>query len=248
MREKALEEDLKTKGAWWEDLDLSPQNAEVTEIDFQTAKDIITKYEWLGTMPAGAFLCVGLFFDGHIAGVEVFTESKPGGKYTLFKQPATCLARGCCVHWAPNWASSFLIARALKILNEYYKGEPRFVVAYSDWEAGEIGKVYQATNWFYLGHEYKYEWRDPKGKRYDEKHHRDLAKIRDKEYFKKHKKLRPEVPQQIKQELFEQGWKRKKTMRGRYATVIGNNGKKKRELIKMLKEKSKPYPKVHKLY
>lgn len=245
MREKKEKEELEKVGNWWESIDTSVENAIVKVVDYNTAKKVIEEYEWLGTMPSGAFLCVALYFGEHIAGVEVFTEIKAGGKFTLFNEKATCLARGCCVHWTPKWGSTYLISRALKILEEYYNGEPRFVIAYSDWEAGEIGTVYQASNWTYLGHTYKYEWRDPKGKRYDEKHHRNLAMREDSEYFKKHKKLRPEVPKRIREQMIADGWKRNKTCRGRYATVIGYKDKEKKRLLKILEENKVNYPKSH---
>ena len=244
IRDKKQEEEYLTKGEWWESIDTSPSNARVEIISYKEAKEVIIEYEWLGTMPAGAFLCVGLFFDNYLAGVEVFTIAKAGGLYTLWNEKAICLARGCCVHWCPKWGSSFLISRALKIMQEYYEGEPRYVLAYSDWEAGEIGTVYQATNWIYLGAHNKPEWRDPNGKRYDENHHRDKARTIDKD-FKLKRKLNPEIVQKIKQEMIDEGWTKNKTKRGRYATVIGYNGKKKKEMLKKLKDNAKPYPKTH---
>ena len=246
MREKIEEEDKQLYGEWWKELDLSPQNAEVRIITYQEAKEMITKYEWLGTMPKFPTLSVGLFFDNHLAGVEVFAEGKPGGKITLWTEPAIALARGCCVHWCPKWASSFLISKALKILTDYYNGQPRYVIAYSDWDAGEIGTVYQACSWCYLGHRKYPEWRNPEGKRYDEKHHRNIAMGRDKDWKTK-RKINPDIVKEVKQEMLDNGWVVKKTMRGRYATVIGYNSPEKRKLIKLLKEKSKPYPKEHKI-
>ena len=232
---------------WLKDVNLSPSNAEVRIITNKEAKEIISKYEWLGTMPAGAFLSVGLFFDGHLAGVEVFTETKSGGKYTLFNKPTICLARGCCVYWCPKWGSSYLITRTLKLLTEYYKGEPRYIIAYSDWEAGEIGTVYQASNWYYLGHQNYYFWIDINGKKYDKCHHRDIAKKKDKE-FNNNKKINMDIVLEVKQQLLNNGWKyREKLIRGRYVTVIGYNSPLKRQMIKLLKENQKPYPKEHKL-
>lgn len=247
IREKLLEQDIENNNLWWNNINLSSSNAKVKIITYQQAKKIIEEYEWLGTMPKGAFLCTGLFFDNYLAGVEVFIENKAGKKYTLFNEPTTCLARGCCVHWCPTWGSSYLIAKSLKLLAEYYKGEPRYVVAFSDWEAGEIGTVYQACNWVYIGHQNYFFWVDPNGKKYDKGHHRNIAMTIDKE-FKYKKKVNIEIANQIKQDLLNEGWKyREKLIRGRYATVIGINGKRKRELIKKLKENSKPYPKIHKI-
>jgi hypothetical protein len=58
------------------------------------------------------------------------------------------LQRGACVHWAHHHAASRLIAYSLA---EEEKRGTRIVVAFSDPAAGEIGTVYQATNWLYCG-------------------------------------------------------------------------------------------------
>jgi hypothetical protein len=60
-----------------------------------------------------------------------------------------CLARGACVHWGHPHAASFLISRACKLAHEQFGW--RIFYAYADPMAGEIGTVYQACNWLYLG-------------------------------------------------------------------------------------------------
>lgn len=226
---------------------LLPLYAEVKEITYAEAKEVIVKYEWLGTMPAGAFLSVGLFIDGHLAGCEVFTNVKSGGYYTLFKEECTLLGRGCCVHWCPVWGSSYLIRRALKILEDKYKGVPRYVLAYSDWDAGEIGTVYQASNWIYLGARECAHWQSPDGQKYDIGRHRDSARTRDLEYYKKHKRINNPLAKVIKDEMIADGWKYGVTVkRGRYATVVGYSGKEKQRLMNKLNLRAKKYPKEHK--
>lgn len=233
------------KFEWIKNFNFTPKLAVVKGITNKEARDLILQYEWLGSMPAGAFFCVGLYFNNILSAVEVFTETRPGGKYNLFGYSCTCLARGCCAFWCPKWVSSFLIAKSLKMLEDYYNGVPRFIIAYSDWEAGEIGTVYQASNWVYLGHNKKQEWRDPSGKRRDKEHHRDIAKTKDKDYFNKYKKCNPKVVKATKEELLKNGWSRSSTMRGSYATVIGHRSKEKDKLLDILNKKSIPYPKEH---
>jgi hypothetical protein len=242
---KELEKKNDLFGEFWHDLDLTPQKSRVVEISKETATEIILEYEWLGTMPAGSFLYTGLYIDNILAGVEVFTNVKSGGYYTYLNEPATLLARGACVHWAPKWSNSFLVSKSLKILEQKYSGEPRYVIAYSDWEAGELGTIYQACNWFYVGHREMAEWRSPSGKRFDTSHHRDLAKALDKN-FKENKKINPEIVKQQYDLLLKKGYYRSKTMRGTYIYVIGYNGKRKKELIEKIKKIQKPYPKEHK--
>jgi hypothetical protein len=66
-----------------------------------------------------------------------------------FLHKTACLARGACVHWAHEHAASFLIAKACRLAYQDH-GWATFY-AYSDQQAGEVGTVYQARNWLYLG-------------------------------------------------------------------------------------------------
>lgn len=126
-------------------------NAEVREISYAEAKTIIHKYEYLGTMGTTR-RCFGLFFDGELAGVECFgATAGTGVPYlcgTKHADRVMTLCRGACVHWAHEHSASYLIPRACKLLAAEGKN---IFVAYSDVDAGEIGTVYQACNWFYCG-------------------------------------------------------------------------------------------------
>jgi hypothetical protein len=65
------------------------------------------------------------------------------------RSKAICLERGACVPDAPRNAASYLISRAVKIAAE--DREWRIFYAYADPQAGELGTVYQACNWLYIG-------------------------------------------------------------------------------------------------
>ena len=117
------------------------------------AKPIIMKYEWLGTMGRSA-ASYGLYTEaGELIGVALF--GWPGGVESRDicgkenRHLAVCLERGACVHWAHQHAASFLISRAVKLASDQHGW--RIFYAYSDEEAGEIGTVYQACNWIYIG-------------------------------------------------------------------------------------------------
>jgi len=130
----------------------SLQNATVREISHAEAKEVILKYEWLGNMGCTDF-SFGLFFGEHLAGVECFGRTagtKVAGSVCGQRYSSTVrtLCRGACVWWAHPQSASFLIGRALHLMSA--KGFHIFV-AYSDSDAGEIGTVYQATNWLYCG-------------------------------------------------------------------------------------------------
>jgi hypothetical protein len=125
--------------------------AEVREISHAKAKQVILTYEWLGTMGTTR-RCFGLFFDGELAGVECFGSTAGTGVLYVcgpaHADRVMTLCRGACVSWAHEHSASYLITRACNLLAE--EGKNVFV-AYADTDAGEIGTVYQASNWFYCG-------------------------------------------------------------------------------------------------
>jgi hypothetical protein len=121
-------------------------------VDFIARDDavpLIERYEWLSN--AGrTTIFVGLFStQRELQGVVCFGYGPQGRIRELIGSPALCLERGACVHWAPQNAASFLISRAVRLVYRT-SGIARFF-AYADPEAGEIGAVYRASNWRYLG-------------------------------------------------------------------------------------------------
>jgi len=139
------------------------ENAVVVEISYEKAKELILKYEWLGTM-GSTERCFGLILDGELAGVCCF--GKTGGTDTAksvcgeeWAQYVVTLCRGACVHWAHPHSASYLISAACKLMANSGRTTksgkvfaPAYIfVAYSDTDAGEIGTVYQACNWLCCG-------------------------------------------------------------------------------------------------
>ena len=126
----------------------------VTAIPFAEAKALVVRYEWLGSMPATPKACYGLKDpSGELVGVACFDRGPAPESADLcgseYRSRTICLARGACVHWAHPHAASFLISRACKLAHKQF-GWTVFY-AYADPMAGEIGIVYQACNWLYLG-------------------------------------------------------------------------------------------------
>jgi hypothetical protein len=133
--------------------------AVVERISNAEAKQIITKYEWLQKMGILTGASYGLKLNGELLGVACF--GFVGGKVRQICEGATpeetyklscatvCLQRGACVPWAPKNAASFLIRNACR---QAYKDHGwKIFFAYSDSAAGEIGTVYQAGNWLFIG-------------------------------------------------------------------------------------------------
>lgn len=130
---------------------------------------VISRYEWLGTLPA-CNRFYGLFFGDLCGGVACFTLGSVGaGGVPISAWLATpqsgiaYLARGACVHWAPKGSAPRLINHAARMTGA------QVALAYSDTDAGEIGTVYQAAGWTCLGRGYSIpEYVSPHGRTYNQ--------------------------------------------------------------------------------
>lgn len=226
-------------------IDMENSIGYVREISYAEAKRVIVRYEWLGTMPSSPWKNYGLFIGNELVAVECFAERGSGNRrYGYLGKPAICLARGASIAHAPTWAGSYLISRALKLVEKELTYSPCYVLAYADWEAGELGHIYQACSWVYTGHKKSPEWRSPTGERKDSSYHRQISRRIDPEY-RKTRKLNPQIVRQTKLRLLGEGWKQEYTLRGRYVTVVGKKGKEKREMIRELELRRVPYVKTH---
>lgn len=131
-----------------------------TERDRQDAAAFIERHEWLGNLSQytthwfGAYYHdpnQGLMGKDILAGVTLMNMpnafSKLLGEDT--KNIERLISRGACISWSPkNLASSFLMwSIGWMVKNTRY----RLFTAYSDPTAKEIGTIYQACNFYYLG-------------------------------------------------------------------------------------------------
>jgi hypothetical protein len=137
-------------GAWWDELDLSLNRAVVRPVDVRTATTFIEKYEWLGTIGLVTY-CFGIFFDGACGGVVVYRGdyAENLGHWDAYGYTGRMLllSRGCCTHWSPPNTASCLIRRSMDLLPP----EIEVVTATVDRRAGEIGTIYQACGFDYVG-------------------------------------------------------------------------------------------------
>jgi len=152
IREQKAESDKDNLfGSWWENIDKDLKKAEVKPIDLKSAKKMIEEYEWLGCMPAFSWYSFGIFFDNICGGVCVFSPeySENTGVWDKYDYTGKMilLSRGVCVHWTPINSGSKLIAESIKQLPNKFK----IVTATVDNLAGEIGTIYQACNFNYVG-------------------------------------------------------------------------------------------------
>lgn len=132
--------------------------AHVSQISNIIAKELIRRYEWLGTMAAGTCLSYGLWPSNELYWVDdllgAVCFAKGGNRAALASvvpnyDKAMILARGACTLSAGRNGASFLISRACKLAARDW-GITHFL-AYSDPEAGEIGTIYKALGWQCLG-------------------------------------------------------------------------------------------------
>lgn len=114
-------------------------------------KAFIERHEWLGNLSQMTTHWFGSYHKGVLAGVILFNMpnafSKALGENT--PQLERLISRGACISWSPKCLASHMLMWCIKwmVKNTQY----RLFVAYSDIEAKEIGQIYQACNFFYLG-------------------------------------------------------------------------------------------------
>ena len=207
--------------------------AMVRPISRNIAKQVIFKYEWLGTM-APTSQHFGLFFGSFCAGVTcVAIGNGCGGAYVHRKfeiehNELAVLARGACVHWAPKGSNSKLVAYTSRLIAS--KKKTKIIMAFSDTEAGEVGTIYQACGWVFIGTGTIIDqWVSPFGKLMNNKVTSNLAK------------RKGGTNAQWTKRLLSDGWTRQKTnAKGRYVYILDRTDKR---LIDKVEAMRQPYPK-----
>lgn len=216
-----------------EDFSLELKDTILRPIPREVAKPFIEKYEWLGQLGTFKF-GYGLYF-GYKLGVAIcFSKTTTwqaevsicGEKY---RDKVILLCRGAAANWCPPNANSYAIAQTLKAVEK--DTDYRIILAYSDRRAGEVGTIYQALNWIFIG------WGatgsdhvpkalvDPTDMRF---HTRGLPKeLKSKSSLLKAGYEVIDVPRANK---------------GRYITFLGSR-KERKELLEALRFRALPYPK-----
>jgi hypothetical protein len=139
-------------------------NIKVTDFKFEyidsknpITKDIVNfikEYEWLGKMPNRPTHRFISTYNGKIGGVIIMSTpnsfSKILGENT--KDIEKLISRGACASWTPKNLASSLLMFSIKWMVENTKF--RLFSAYADPEAKELGTIYQACNFKYIGNNY----------------------------------------------------------------------------------------------
>tara|TARA_R110002020_G_scaffold320466_2_gene536389 strand:+ start:4975 stop:5808 length:834 start_codon:yes stop_codon:yes gene_type:complete len=231
--QKVLRDEYLNEGAPGVDLKLS--NARVRKVSRTMAAKLIMKYEWLGTMGQSG-LHYGLFFGQYCAGVCCIATGGSGTagntvhyQFGIDRKDLLTLVRGACVHWAPSGANSKLVSWATKLAGK--DTQAKMINAYSDNEAGEIGTIYQACGWIFIG--YSKQLNDaqiisPDGRIYDRRNISSWAKSSGVSWKRMENCLR------------KNGWKYQDgSPKGRYVKQIGKD----KNLSLKIESMKRPYPK-----
>lgn len=111
----------------------------------------IKRHEWLGKMPMSITHRFVARWNGILVGVIVMTT--PNAFSNLlgieYKNNEKLISRGACISWSPINTASWLLMKSIKWMVN--NTEFRIFTAYSDPEAKELGTIYQACNFYYLG-------------------------------------------------------------------------------------------------
>jgi hypothetical protein len=153
MKEQKLEGDLKS-------LPFDPSTCPIDEYTFQIEtfsdeiRSFLESYEWLGSVGVSAKWCFTMRLRGVLAGLQVFNEpaaySKVLGPDTMKME---CLVqRGATVSWAHQHLGSKMLMASIRWMVQ--NTPKRVFIGYSDQLAGEIGIIYQSSNFKYLGHDF----------------------------------------------------------------------------------------------
>lgn len=205
---------------------LDVKRARVRPVSRNLAKQIILKYEWLGTMASTSWH-YGIFFGNYCAGVCCLAHSGLAGaflhrQFDIQRNELGVLCRGACVHWSPKGTNSKLVSWSSKLFLKENQNI-RLILAFSDSDAGEVGTIYQAANWIYIGKRggQRPAYVSPKGK---------IMNRRGIEYDRR-----------VVKAVLDAGWKRQpENQKGCYAIIADKRDKPLAGIIESMRQ---PYPK-----
>lgn len=227
---------------------------------WEEAKEFIERHEWLGKMGLYPTYIFTARYNGILCGVVSFDMpnafSKMLGEDT--RRMERLIGRGACISWSPKNLASAMITAAIR---ELVKTTPyRLFTAYSDVEARELGTIYQACNFYYLGQKsgagYQYRIREDKwvSDRYFRSRsvYKKLAKNNNIEWQstwqsgdKVNFNLMPEgVASMIKKlsKDYQNSCERRKMIpKHKYAYVLGADKRETRRLRRLFEERNKVY-------
>lgn len=266
IRIKNLEDDLNKANLTMDDVhELKASDFILQQEDkdtiFTEVKDFIERYEWLGRMSLYPTHFFTARYKGILAGVVIMDMpnafSKMLGDET--KKMERLISRGACISWSPKNLASKLISFAIKwmVKNTQY----RLFTAYSDTEAKELGTIYQACNFYYLGKKYgsSYQYKIENGRWVSDRYFRSRSVYKrlaiengilwEDSWQKKDSILFDQMPETIEsfikrlsKNYQESCEKRKLEPKHKYAYVLGKDKRETKKLRNIFESRNKTYP------
>ena len=128
-----------------------------TKKEYTEFKNFIISCEWLGRMPnrPSHYFTVRWKKNHALAGVLIMSvpnmTSHLLGRDNIHLE--RLISRGACASWTPKNLASWLVMKSISwmVKNTQF----RMFTAYADPEAREIGTIYQACNFYYLGRNHR---------------------------------------------------------------------------------------------
>lgn len=231
--------------------------------DKAKATEFIKRYEWLGTIGSYPTHWFTAYYKGILSGVIIMSMpnafSKLLGEET--KNIERLIARGASASFCPKNLGSKFLMWCIKWMvdNTHY----RLFTCYSDPQAKELGSIYQALNFFYLGQKSGTNIRcvnpyNPKSLITDRafrarsfyKHYaKDLGIEWQKNWNNDQKILWENIPDDIEKrlrdyskEMYRKAEKIEFPPKHKYAFVLGRNKAETKALRKKFLEINKTYP------
>ena len=166
-------------------------------------REFIERHEWLAKLPnRPTHRFTARLKDGTLAGTIIMATpnafSNLLGKENTNKEKL--ISRGACISWGPKNLGSWLIMSSIKWMVK--NTDFRYFTAYSDPEAKELGTIYQACNFHYLGQTSgtSFQYLDPK--------HPEKGWFSDREFRKKSKYYKYAAALDISKETWK-SWMKK---------------------------------------
>ncbi len=126
----------------------------VKAIDSKAARDIVKQYHYSGKVVANSKLHLGVFnLAGELVGCLQFGPPMNGAKTSLKicdLLPMYELNRMVMADSEPRNSESMAIALCIKYLRRFT--DCKWLLSFSDGKEGNVGYIYQATNWQYIGY------------------------------------------------------------------------------------------------
>jgi len=262
-----LETDIKKSGLNLEEI----QNLSVNDFNFMQVasaedkaqcKEFIEHHEWLGNLSQYTTHWFACYYKDILAGVILFNVPNAFSKILGEDTPQLerLISRGACISWSPkNLASAFLMwCIKWMVENTQY----RLFTAYSDPIAKELGTIYQACNFYYMGRSSGTNKRyiNPyTGKLVSDRYFRQKTAYRkyagelgiewNKDWSHKTGMSWDKMPDGIEEKLraFSKHKQSSSQLlefpsKHKYAYVLGQNKKETKELRKLFEQRNKTYP------